>query len=270
MVSFDNQPNWGDIADKFDVWLPHLAPVGEALLQSLNTQAGDKVLDVGSGTGEPALTLARALDGDVDITGIDAAEGMVNVAQQKVLEQKLEGVHFEAMQAAVLRYPDDYFDRLLCQFGVMLFEFPLQGLKEMHRVLKPGGQYSLAVWSTAETMRTLYWSYEVFKYKIQSEFHPPLAKVTALGDSGAMEQLLMEAGYKNFSIETRTIYYQFESFEDYWGVIEASEILKVQFKALPETERGIVREQFSRLASEYIVDGKLRIPHDYLLVSGNK
>lgn len=270
MVSFDNSLNWGDITEKFDVWIPYLAPVGEALLQALDTQAGDKVLDVGTGTGELALTLARTLDGEVDVTGIDAAEGMINVAQQKAQLENLAGVQFEAMQDAVLRYPDEHFDGLLCQFGVMLFEFPVQGMKEMYRVLRPGGHYSLAVWSTAETMRTLYWSYEVFKNKIQSEFHPPLAKVTSLGDGGAMEQLLLEAGYENFNIETRTMNYQFDSFEEYWKVLEDSDIFKIQFKALPETERGIVHDQFARLASEFIVDDELRIPHDYILVSGNK
>src|SRR3569832_2668154 len=57
-------------------FLPHLAPVGEALLEALAARPGDKILDIASGTGEPALTLARRQP-HVDIIGIDAAAGMV-------------------------------------------------------------------------------------------------------------------------------------------------------------------------------------------------
>ena len=65
-----NQPDWGAIAEKFDLWLPHIAPVGESLLQALGARPGERILDPGSGTGEPALTLARRPGGQVDITGI--------------------------------------------------------------------------------------------------------------------------------------------------------------------------------------------------------
>ncbi len=58
-MAAQNQPDWDNLAEKFDLWLPHIAPVGEALLASLVVNPGDKILDVASGTGEPALTLAR-------------------------------------------------------------------------------------------------------------------------------------------------------------------------------------------------------------------
>jgi ubiquinone/menaquinone biosynthesis C-methylase UbiE len=87
----DNQPDWDKIAEKFDIWLPQIAPVGTALLEKLAARAGDTILDMGSGTGEPALTLARTMGARVQITGIDAAEGMVNVAQKKVDTERLPG-----------------------------------------------------------------------------------------------------------------------------------------------------------------------------------
>ena len=70
------QPDWGRIAEKFDLWLPHIAPVGEAMLQALPVAPGDKVLDVACGTGEPALTLADRSPHAL-ITAIDAAAPLV-------------------------------------------------------------------------------------------------------------------------------------------------------------------------------------------------
>ena len=106
MSAEDNQPDWNRIAEKFDIWLPQIAPVGEALLDSLDIVPGDRVLDLASGTGEPALTLARRNRGDIEIVGIDSAEGMVRVAQAKVGAENLSGIRFECMPAEDLRFAD--------------------------------------------------------------------------------------------------------------------------------------------------------------------
>jgi len=266
----DNQPDWDKIAEKFDIWLPQLAPVGDELLATLGAQAGEKILDVASGTGEPALTLARRSGGRVVITGVDAAEGMAKVAQQKVEKERLTNIHFETMPAEQLRFPDESFDRILCRFGVMLFEDPLKGLKEMHRALKYGGRFALAVWSTPETMLTLYWTYEVFKNRVPEDYYPPLAKVTSLGAPGALEEFLVEAGFNDFKVERKTFHYEFSSFDAYWDTMEASDILKMQYDALPDDQRHGIRDEIGRFARDFIKDGRLIIPHEYLLVSGNK
>lgn len=270
MSAQDNQPDWDKIAEKFDIWLPQIAPVGEALLEALDAQPGDHIIDLGSGTGEPALTLARRTNGHLHITGIDAADGMVKVAQTKVSNERLNGVTFKTMPAEKIEFADNSFDRALCRFGVMLFENPLQGLKEMRRVLKAGGRFALAVWSTPETMLTLYWSYEVFKHRLEEDYHPPLARVTSLGAPGIMENLLQEAGLSDFTVEPKTFHYQFESFNAYWDAVEASDILKMQYDALPADQRGNIRDEVGRFARDFIQDGNLVIPHEYLLVTGTK
>ncbi len=266
----DNQPDWGQMAEKFDVWLPQIAPVGEALLTQLKAQAGDHIIDLGSGTGEPALSLAKQMSGQIEITGVDSAEGMVKVANKKVAAEALDHIAFFTMSAEQLSFADDTFDRALSRFGVMLFEDPLQGVKEMRRVLKPNGRFALAVWSTPETMRTLFWTYEVFKDRIPEDKYPPLAKVTSLGEAGAMETLLTKAGFNSVSIEAKTFNYNFESFDAYWDAVESSDILKMQYDALPEEQRKDIREEVGHFARDFIKEGRLVIPHDYLIVSGNK
>lgn len=266
----DNQPDWGKMAEKFDIWLPQIAPVGSAILEKLAAQAGDHVLDIASGTGEPALTLARRMGEQIQITGIDAAEGMVKVAQQKVDAEKLPGISFQTMPAEKMSFADNSFDRTLCRFGVMLFEDPLQGLQEMHRVLKPQGHFSLAVWSTPETMPTLQWSYEVFKDRVEPDYYPPLAKVTSLGAPGLMESLLNKAGFSDFTVEARTFHYNFDSFDAYWDAVEASDLLKMQYDQLAEDQRHLIRDEIGRFARDFIKDGQLTIPHEFLLIHGSK
>ncbi|TPW12209.1 MAG: putative methyltransferase, partial [Halothiobacillaceae bacterium] len=143
-----NQPNWDLIAEKFDLWIPQLAPVGEALIKALKVTPGERILDVATGTGEPGFTLARRFGATIHLTAIDAAEGMVRAARNKARAEGLNQVEFHTMAAEAITLPEESFDALLSRFGVMLFTDVTRGLQAMHRVLKPGGRYALAVWST--------------------------------------------------------------------------------------------------------------------------
>lgn len=269
MSASDNQPDWDAIAEKFDLFLPQLAPVGEALIEALGARGGDKILDVASGTGEPALTLARRQT-QVEIVGVDAAAGMVRAAQNKVKAEGLRNIAFHTMPAERLSFADASFDKVLCRFGVMLFEDPLQGCREMHRVLKPGGRFAFAVWSTPETMTTMSWAARAFKGRVPDEHLPPLARVTSLGLPGAFEQLLDRAGYTDYEITPHRFDYHFASFEAYWELMEASDILKQQFTALPAEQHDAVRDEVARLARDFHSERGLVIPHEYLLAAGGR
>lgn len=270
MNAKENQPDWDKIGEKFDLWLPQLKAAGDALIEHLDVKAGDRIIDVASGTGEPALTLARKMGGEVEIVGVDAAQGMITIASRKVEQEAIKGISFTTMPAESLDFEDNSFDRALCRFGMMLFEDSLAGAKEICRVLKPGGRFAIAVWSTPETMPTLHWTYQVMAPRLPEEVHPPLAKVTSLGGPGVLEALLHKAGFGDFEIETRVLNYQFETFDEYWDLIEASDILKMQYDALPEGDRDTIRDEVGQLACDFVIDGKFVVPHEYLIAHGTK
>lgn len=268
MGTYDNQPDWNTIAEKFDIWIPHIAPVGDALLKALEARPGHTVLDVACGTGEPALTLARRMGRRLAITCTDASDAMVEVARSKAAREGIHSVDFRRMPAEHLQFDDHCFDRVMCRFGVMLFADALQGLKEMRRVLKPQGRFALTVWSTPESMTTLQWAYRVLRDRVPEAHHPPLAKATSLGGDGVLDTHLRGAGFRNFTIEEHSLDYSFVSFQEYWDAVEASDIMKQQFDALPPGERDAVRDEVALLARDFHTTAGLVIPHRYLLAWG--
>lgn len=99
------------------------------------------VLDVACGTGDSTIALAKALPEDCLITGVDISENMLAVMREKVASEGLEDrVYAETGDAEALRFPDGGFDAVTCDFGVRNFEDLEKGIKEMLRVLRPGGK----------------------------------------------------------------------------------------------------------------------------------
>jgi len=259
----DNQPDWGTLAEKFDLWAPHIAPVGDALLAALDAQPGEQILDLASGTGEPALTLAKRQP-LVRITGSDAADGMVQVAERKARQQQLNNLAFQTMAAEALSFPDDHFDRISCRFGVMLFSDPEAGLQQMQRVLKPGGRCALAVWDTLEGMTGIYWTQQVFKDRIPESEMPAVEKIVSMSN-GMLEALLDKAGFSAIESQVNRFEYRFSDFDAYWQNCVDSAIMKQQLDALKEGQLDDARDAFAALAKPYQTNDGLVIPHEYRL-----
>jgi demethylmenaquinone methyltransferase/2-methoxy-6-polyprenyl-1,4-benzoquinol methylase len=98
------------------------------------------VLDVATGTGDMAILLTRLLPG-VCVTGIDISAGMLDIGREKVNRLKLgKQIALQLGDSEALEFPDGHFDAITVAFGVRNFEDLEKGLREMLRVLKPGGR----------------------------------------------------------------------------------------------------------------------------------
>jgi demethylmenaquinone methyltransferase / 2-methoxy-6-polyprenyl-1,4-benzoquinol methylase len=110
--------------------------------------AGDRVLDVATGTGDLALELARRVGASGEVVGSDFSEGMLARAQAKAERAAAAGVRFEWGDALALTYPDDSFDAATVGFGARNFSDLARGLAEMARVVRPGGRVVVLEFTT--------------------------------------------------------------------------------------------------------------------------
>ena len=106
---------------------------------------GDRVLDVGCGTGVLARAARERVGPTGQVTGVDPNEGMRAVARQRC-----PGVRLEDGYAEDLPFPDDAFDRVLSQFALMFFTDQRAAVREMSRVLRPGGRLVVLTWVSIE------------------------------------------------------------------------------------------------------------------------
>ena len=133
----------------------------KALKQIVDAPAPVQVLDLACGTGDFSIAIAKALTGG-HVTGVDLSEGMLAVMREKVDKAELNGmISIEEGDGENLRFPDNTFDRVTIAFGIRNFEDRPKGLREMLRVLKPGGRLVILELSRPEN-KIIRWFYDLY------------------------------------------------------------------------------------------------------------
>ncbi len=128
-------------------WSRRLAPL---FVTFAGVTEGDRVLDVGSGTGALAVT-AAAIE-SVQVTGIERSPAYVRYAREHAAG---DGVRFEVGDALALPFSDDAFDRTLSMLVLNFVPDPAAALQQMIRVTRPGGVVAAAVWDYGDEMQML-------------------------------------------------------------------------------------------------------------------
>ena len=109
------------------------------------------ILDVATGTGDMAILMTRHL-ADAHVTGIDISKGMLEIGEQKIGRLGLrDRISLQSGDSEALQFPDGSFDAITVAFGVRNFEHLEKGLREMLRVLRPGGRLVVLEFSQPHT-----------------------------------------------------------------------------------------------------------------------
>ena len=187
----------------FQEWAPRMA-------EAARLAPGQKVLDVACGTGVLAREAATRVAPGGSVAGLDRNEGMLAVARRQA-----PGIDWRQGRAEALPFADGAFDAVVSQFGLMFFEDRTAALKEMWRVLRPGGRLAVAVWDALEhspgyaAMTALL--QRLFGDRIANELRAPFA----LGDPEALRSLFAEAGIPKLEIRTPDGTARFPSIESW-------------------------------------------------------
>ena len=199
MASADTHASFtGSIPENYDTYLgPLLFEFSAADMATRVARALDgpaRVLEVACGTGISTRHLAGALAAGSEICATDLNPAMLEHAAK--VNGDLPGVRYATADALDLPDPDDSYDAVVCQFGIMFFPDKLAGMKEMYRVLKPGGLVAVNVWDSFEQNPAVGIVDRVIKEAFADD--PPSFLELPFGfhDLAAGEALLAAAGFQ--------------------------------------------------------------------------
>ena len=129
-----------------DFWAEQIRPAQMRLLEVIDLQPGERVVDVACGTGLMSIPMATLVGPRGAVVGTDLSEGMLASARELAARLGLANADFERMDAEALDLADASFDVALCALGLMYVPDPAASLREMRRVLEPGGRAAALVW----------------------------------------------------------------------------------------------------------------------------
>ncbi len=127
-----------------------LREMAEAVIEAAGIRPGMAVLDLASGTGHPALTIAQRVGPEGHVTATDLSADMLTVAAEYAREAGIANITFRQADAHILPFADASFDAITSTLGAMYFVEIEKALSEIHRVLKPGSRVALACWGAPE------------------------------------------------------------------------------------------------------------------------
>jgi len=211
--------SWNESAETYTKLLRNLAPYGFDLLARVDPKIRERCLDIATGPGEPALSIARMVGPEGHVMGIDLSERMVELATRIAKERRIGNVLFRTMDAEKLDLPDESFDLVTSRFGFQIFTNPEGVAKEAHRVLNPRGRVGATVWSTADKATALH---AVIGPML--EFSEPdetgyLPTPYELGGPGEMTKLLEDAGFHDAKEERKVHNMAFKNEDEYIDVL---------------------------------------------------
>jgi SAM-dependent methyltransferase len=173
------------------------APAAEHLLAVVRLRPGERVLDVGTGTGIVARLAAPNIGPTGSVAGLDASPAMLSIARAMAAEEGLT-VDWDEGQAEALPYPDESFDLVLSQFALMFFTDRAGALAEMRRVLIPGGRVALSVFQGIDRHPF----YQALDDAIERRLGmSAVGEIFALGDADALGASLTRAGLRDAVVE---------------------------------------------------------------------
>jgi ubiquinone/menaquinone biosynthesis C-methylase UbiE len=248
-------------------------PLTRALIEDAGIKTGHLVLDVAGGAGEPSLTMAGVVGPTGSVMCTDAVDEMVNAAQKEAHERGIENIEFRQCVGDSLPFPNDSFDAVVSRLGAMFFPEPLDALREMLRVTKPGGTLTFAVWHKSELNPYSYVVTRVLsRYVELPATDPDAPDAFRFAEPGKLAAILKEAGITDVS--ERVLKFQMEaaiSFEEFWTMrSEVSELLREKLKGLTEAQSFRVAQEVHDDARQFFSNNGMSLPAEAIIVSGRK
>jgi len=255
---------WDLAAAEYEaLWQAQLAPAQIELMARAAPAPGEQVLDVACGTGLVALDAARAVGPHGRVLGVDLSGRMVDAASRRALQRGIANASFARMDAEQLGLPDAGFDLVLCALGLMYVPDPERAVREMRRMLRPGGRIGLAVWGERSHCG---WSpvFPIVDAEVASEVCPLFFR---LGQQDTLVRLCADAGFEAVAEHRIATTLHYADGEEACNAAFVGGPVALAWSRFDAQVRARVRRQYVEAIEPWRDGRRYRVPGEFVVVT---
>ena len=227
-VNFDpeafkiNQKNsWDSVAAGWQKWWKTIEngaqTVSDKMVELAQIRAGQRVLDIATGIGEPAITAGKIVGQEGHVTATDISQEMLAIGQERARSLGLQDfMDFVQSDAENLKLKtDDKFDAILCRWGLMFLPNLDTALSNIYDKLVSGGRFAAAVWSEPSKVPFISLSMDTARKHLGALPGQGLPGPLSLADVESLKKSFQKAGFVDIQTERIPVTFDFDSAEDY-------------------------------------------------------
>jgi ubiquinone/menaquinone biosynthesis C-methylase UbiE len=247
-------------------WQKQLKPAQDRMLEIAKPVQGEKIIDIACGSGLVSFRAAEQTGKNGFVLANDISDGMIKLCRQIADEKKIANIAFERMDAEDLKIDDNEYDTALCALGLMYVPDPLKALKEMYRVLKPGGRAVALVWGQRDHCG---WAdiFEIVDRRVSSEVCPLFFN---LGNKDMLERHFDAAGFSKLSSEKMNVFLEYASDDDACGAAFAGGPVALAYNKFSEDVKEAVHSEYIDSIKSYKKNDRYMVPGEFVIVKGIK
>ncbi|MFW5973208.1 MAG: class I SAM-dependent methyltransferase [Bacteroidota bacterium] len=258
---------WDKAAPVYEeAWQDPLQHTQERLLELADLQPGERVLDIACGTGLVTFPAAERVGHDGAVTAVDLSDSMVAAVEEKSRQNGFGRIEARQMDAESLSFDDASFDVVLCSLGLMYVPDPTAAVREMYRVLAPGGRTVTAVWGHRDRCG---WAeiFPIIDRRVKSEVCPLFFQ---LGTGGALEYAFETAGFEHIEMERFSKPLHFDSPETACEAAFLGGPVALAWHKLDDTNRETARQEYLASIEPHRNGDGYAIPGEFVVLAGRK
>ena len=218
----NQRQSWDSVARGWQKWWKTFEngaqKVSDRLIELANVESGDKVLDVATGIGEPAISAAKIVGKSGHVTATDISSEMLEIAEERARSLSLnEIMDFKQSDAERLELgTNQAFNSIICRWGLMFLPNLDRALSNMLGLLVPGGKLAAAVWSEPSKVPLISMPINIARQELQAPLlGQGIPGPFSLADIDALKKSLEKAGFVDIKSETITVVFEFNSADEY-------------------------------------------------------
>jgi SAM-dependent methyltransferase len=264
-------PRWVGLAGYVE---KRVERVNHQLLARSAIAPGEKVLEVGCGTGAATLPLAQAAGDTGEVVGIDISEPMLAAARERISQSGRRNVKLVQADAQVHAFEPNRFDLIASRFGVMFFADPTAAFRNLRGAARPGGRLCFACWAGLEENRHWLIPYGVaLRHLGPPAPKPPHAPgPMAFADPEYLRSVLQGAGCEGIEIrrETPEMIGGSPAEEAEHALIMGPSGRLIEEKRPPESVRELIKQEMTEAFAAYAKGAETVLPSTIFLVTARR